>query len=384
RDYFCTAFSQAANSMINVKHLLHDFDVKLHILSEHLLVLLQKENEKHEDKLTYVMALIAKLIDENSRDELESAAKVREKLSEAAARDATKKAKEFAAQERKAEHLQKTMGCIGKIIGAVITVVGVAAAAFTGGASLALAGVGLGLAVGDEICRAATGHSFIQDTLQMVMKPLLNEMSKIFSHLLALLGVNGSAQELIANILGAVAASVIFIAGMAVAGSAVGKLGGAILQKVGSKLAEQLAEAEVVAASERSVIQSACSTMNNVVKKVWGGIGRASGMDEEKLAQISTYSQMGMVASGTVNSGIQTGGDILVSNMRLNAAKINAKMQMDASVQNVLRTMMDNAIEAFRKQNLAVNSIIENMSSMAENLYQTDRYIVESMNSTFA
>ncbi|EDV3087657.1 YopB/SseC family type III secretion system translocon subunit, partial [Salmonella enterica subsp. enterica serovar Bredeney] len=112
------------------KHLLHDFDVKLHILSEHLLVLLQKENEKHEDKLTYVMALIAKLIDENSRDELESAAKVREKLSEAAARDATKKAKEFAAQERKAEHLQKTMGCIGKIIGAVITVVGVAAAAF--------------------------------------------------------------------------------------------------------------------------------------------------------------------------------------------------------------------------------------------------------------
>lgn len=383
-DHIYTAFRQAANSMNNVNDLLHDFDVKLHILSEHLLVLLQKENEKHEDKLTYVMALIAKLIDENSRDELESAAKVREKLSEAAARDATKKAKEFAAQERKAEHLQKTMGCIGKIIGAVITVVGVAAAAFTGGASLALAGVGLGLAVGDEICRAATGHSFIQDTLQMVMKPLLNEMSKIFSHLLALLGVNGSAQELIANILGAVAASVIFIAGMAVAGSAVGKLGGAILQKVGSKLAEQLAEAEVVAASERSVIQSACSTMNNVVKKVWGGIGRASGMDEEKLAQISTYSQMGMVASGTVNSGIQTGGDILVSNMRLNAAKINAKMQMDASVQNVLRTMMDNAIEAFRKQNLAVNSIIENMSSMAENLYQTDRYIVESMNSTFA
>lgn len=383
-DYFKTALIQAGHSMSYVAYLLNVFDVKLHELSEHLSVLLQKENEKHEDKLTYVMALIAKLIDESSRDELESAAKIREKLSEAAARDAAKKAKEFAAQERKAEHLQKTMGCIGKIIGAVITVVGVAAAAFTGGASLALAGVGLGLAVGDEICRAATGHSFIQDALQMVMKPLLDEMSKIFSHLLAVLGVNGSAQELISNILGAVAASVIFIAGMAVAGSAVGKLGGAILQKVGSKLAEQLAEAEVVAASERSVVQSACSTMNNVVKKVWGGIGRASGMDEEKLAQISTYSQMGMVASGTVNSGIQTGGDILVNNMRLNAAKINAKMQMDASVQNVLRTMMDNAIEAFRKQNIAVNSIIENMSSMAENLYQTDRYIVESMNSTFA
>ncbi|EBJ5114584.1 hypothetical protein DV589_24740 [Salmonella enterica] len=352
--------------------------------SERLAMLLVREDRKHEDKLTYVMALIAKLLGEDSRDELESATKIREKLSEAAARDATKKAKEFAAQERKAEHLQKTMGCVGKIIGAAITVVGVAAAAFTGGASLALAGVGLALAVGDEICQAATGHSFIQDTLQLVMKPLLNELSKAFSHILASMGVNGSSQELIANILGAVAASVIFIAGMVVAGSVVGKLGGAIFRTVGSKLAQQLAETELVAASERSVLQSACSTMNNVVKKVWGGIGRASGMNEEKLAQISTYSQMGMVASGTVNSGIQTGGDILASKMRLDAAKNNAKMQMDASIQDVLRTMLDNAIEAFRKQNLAVNSIIENMSSMAENLYQTDRYIVESMNSTFA
>ncbi|EKS5988163.1 type III secretion system translocon subunit SctE [Salmonella enterica] len=375
---------KAEQAVDGMRHSLWRLKKGLLEASKRLAMLLVREDRKHEDKLTYVMALIAKLLGENSRDELESAAKIREKLSEAAARDATKKAKEFAAQERKAEHLQKTMGCVGKIIGAAITVVGVAAAAFTGGASLALAGVGLALAVGDEICQAATGHSFIQDTLQLVMKPLLNELSKAFSHILASMGVNGSSQELIANILGAVAASVIFIAGLVVAGSVVGKLGGAIFRTVGSKLAQQLAETELVAASERSVLQSACSTMNNVVKKVWGGIGKASGMNEEKLAQISTYSQMGMVASGTVNSGIQTGGDILASKMRLDAAKNNAKMQMDASIQDVLRTMLDNAIEAFRKQNLAVNSIIENMSSMAENLYQTDRYIVESMNSTFA
>ncbi|WP_175648885.1 type III secretion system translocon subunit SctE, partial [Burkholderia pseudomallei] len=61
---------------------------------------------------------------------------------------------EYQAQAKKAEEMQKTMGCIGKIVGWVITAVSFAAAAFTGGASLALAAVGLALAVGDEISRA--------------------------------------------------------------------------------------------------------------------------------------------------------------------------------------------------------------------------------------
>ncbi len=48
------------------------------------------------------------------------------------------------------------MGCIGKVLGALLTIVSVVAAVFTGGASLALAAVGLAVMVADEIVKAAT------------------------------------------------------------------------------------------------------------------------------------------------------------------------------------------------------------------------------------
>ncbi|SUG71798.1 pathogenicity island 1 effector protein [Salmonella enterica subsp. enterica] len=54
-----------------------------------------------------------------------------------------KKSAEFQEETRKAEETNRIMGCIGKVLGALLTIVSVVAAVFTGGASLALAAVGL-------------------------------------------------------------------------------------------------------------------------------------------------------------------------------------------------------------------------------------------------
>ncbi|HFG9821707.1 TPA: type III secretion system translocon subunit SctE [Salmonella enterica subsp. enterica serovar Frintrop] len=353
----------------------------------------------HIDKATYLIALIAEAIDENAKDELQAAATLREKLSLAAARDAERKAKEYEQQVRKAEHMQKTMGCVGKILGWVATAVGVAAAIFSGGTSLALAGVGLALAVGDEIFHAATGHSFIQDGLQLIMKPVMKFMSNIIANLLEDFGVKGSIKDLLSNILGSVASSVVFIAGIAVAGSAIGAAGSAIgkagsvfFKNVGEKLASAAVEAEFAVTYSKlasrifsnSARKMIIDMLDMVYKGLKGGIGRAGGLSEERVAQISTYSQMGWRTLATLNSGLQMGGEIAADKMRLDAEKIKAKLQENLANQEVIKEMFDLALEYYRNRSISLNSIIESMSSVAENNFQTDKYIVQSMNSTFA
>ncbi|EDJ1003561.1 hypothetical protein GE856_23700 [Salmonella enterica] len=346
----------------------------------------------HIDKATYLIALIAEAIDENAKDELQAAATLREKLSLAATRDAERKAKEYEQQVRKAEHMQKTMGCVGKILGWVATAVGVAAAIFTGGTSLALAGVGLALAVGDEIFHAATGHSFIQDGLQLMMKPVMKFMSNIIANLLEDFGVKGSIKDLLSNILGSVASSVVFIAGIAVAGSAIGKVGSVFFKNVGEKLASAAVEAEFAVTYSKlasrifsnSARKMIIDMLDMVYKGLKGGIGRAGGLSEERVAQISTYSQMGWRTLATLNSGLQMGGEIAADKMRLDAEKIKAKLQENLANQEVIKEMFDLALEYYRNRSISLNSIIESMSSVAENNFQTDKYIVQSMNSTFA
>ncbi|HBA9513510.1 TPA: YopB/SseC family type III secretion system translocon subunit [Escherichia coli] len=351
-----------------------------------MLTLIMDELRKYNriDKLTYLMALIAKLVDDDSKDQLEIAAELRDKLSRAAASDAEKKAKEYADQVRKAEQMQKTMGCIGKIFGWVVAAVGVVAAVFTGGASLIVAGIALGVTVSDEVYQDITGHSFIQDGLQQIMKPLMEVMSQCFTKLLSALGVKGEKKDLIGNILGAIAASVVFIAGIVVAGSFVAKVGGAVFQKIGEKFAEGIVEAESSATTARLLSNFARKMITEMFEKFQGGIGRAAGLSEEKAAQIANYSQMGGVASSLLNTGLQAGGDISVNIMRLDAEKRRAEMQKDLAIQEVIKEMFDIAVEHYRKQIASVNSIIENMSIMAENKYHADRFIVESINSTFA
>ncbi|MGL5565972.1 MAG: type III secretion system translocon subunit SctE, partial [Plesiomonas sp.] len=154
----------------------------------------RKEADAESKTLTFLMALMAQLINQSSSDDLQASAELKQKLAEAAAKDAEKKAKEYEEEVRKAEEMQKTMGCMGKVLGWIVTAVSFAAAAFTGGASLALAAVGLALAIGDEISQAVTGRSFMADAMQPLMdtivKPLMEMMGNIFSAILQSFGVD--------------------------------------------------------------------------------------------------------------------------------------------------------------------------------------------------
>ncbi|WP_145564530.1 type III secretion system translocon subunit SctE [Yersinia aldovae] len=331
----------------------------------------RKEADAESKTLTFLMALMAQLINKSSSGDLQASAELKQKLAEAAAKDAEKKAKEYEEEVRKAEEMQKTMGCIGKILGWLITVGSFALAAFTGGASLALAAVGLALAIGDEISQAVTGRSFMADMMQPLMdtivKPLMEFMGKIFSDILQSWGVDKDKADMVGQILGAIAAAAVLVAGVMVVASVMNKVVGTVMNTTMGKVA-------------KSTMQKLMnSTIGKVVKRLSKGFGRSLGVNELQMAKVSNYSQKALVGLSVINTSSQAAVGIVAASMQLEASKIRAEMMKDTALQDLLNEMMNRAIDSFTHRMESVSEIVRNISMVAENQAQAGKYITKQM-----
>nr|QFG15439.1 IpaB240-460-CPE194-319 [synthetic construct] len=184
--------------------------------------------------VTQLMATFIQLVGKNNEESLKNDLALFQSLQESRKTEMERKSDEYAAEVRKAEELNRVMGCVGKILGALLTIVSVVAAAFSGGASLALAAVGLALMVTDAIVQAATGNSFMEQALNPIMKaviePLIKLLSDAFTKMLEGLGVDSKKAKMIGSILGAIAGALVLVAAVV------------LVATVGKQAAAKLAE----------------------------------------------------------------------------------------------------------------------------------------------
>lgn len=332
----------------------------------------KRQASKNEPvSLTFLLALVAQLVEENTVEDLKAAGKLKEKLAEAAAANAEKKAKEYEEQVRKAEEMEKTMGCIGKVFGWIITAVSFAAAAFTGGASLAFAAVGLALTVGDEISQAVTGHSFIQEALQPVMsaivQPLMEMLGDMFKDMLESMGVDTETAEMVGQIMGAIAGALTLIASAMLASNLMSKVASAISQRVGNVLAESTAQ---------KILQKIMdSALGQVMKKLSSGLGRAAGMSEVRIGQVTNYTRMGLAVGSMANATIGAAGDIVVAQNREEAEKLRAQLLLIEALQELLNKWMENVNEIAAQRYATISEIMEKMVNAAQAHLQTGKYV---------
>lgn len=327
----------------------------------------RKQNDQKSKSLEFLIALMAQLIDQSASNDLKAAAELKNKLSEAAAKDSEKKAQEYEDNVRKSEEMQKVMGCIGKVLGWVITAVSFAAAIFTGGASLAFAAVGLALAIGDEISQAVTGVSFMAEAMKPIMEsivqPMMELLGSAYAKILESLGVDKATAQMIGQIMGAIAAAVIMVAAVVVAGNIASKLSSVVAKKIGTNVMDKVMN----------------NAVGDVLKRVGQGLGRSMGMQEAKIAQVGVRSEMALSAANMGNTVIQTTGNIITADMKVDAAKAKAQLLNNAALQDLLNEMLERAVDAFKARIESTNSIVKNISSIAENNMQAGQYITKKM-----
>lgn len=356
------------NSTLNAAKALID---SLTVQQQNIIQIRHLESEADAKSLTFLIALMSKLINQNAGEVLKATAELKQKLSQAAAQDAIKRAQEYDIEVRKAEDLQKTMGCTGKVVAWIITVVSFAAAAFTGGTSLIFASIALALALGDEIDQAVNGHSFMQEAMQPIMENIIQPLMKIladaFAHIVAVFGADKAAAEMAGQIMGAVAVAALMIAGVILVGMGVGKVYGAMMQKIGSGMA-------------KTTLQRIMdSVVGQMLKRISQGFARSSNISDVNMARVITYSHMAVTGGGMANTVIQSAGSIAVADMLVVAAKARAKLMNDSAMQALLDSMMSQALDAYTVSMEKVNAILVNIASIAENQLQAGKYILKKM-----
>lgn len=337
----------------------------------------RKQNDRECKSLTMLMAVMSQLLNRSANDRLQATVELKAKISQASIEHAKEEAIKFEEETRKAENVQKTMGCIGKILGWLIAAVSFVGAVFTGGASLALAAVGLALTVADEIDQAVTGHSFLQAALQPIMseivEPLMKAFSTIFTHMLEAFGVDKATAEMVGQILGAIAASATLVVGMIVVSGAMGKLVGAVMKKIGKEVAEETSERitknvmqeleeevveNVTKNSLKNVTKSITHSIKEIFERIDQGLRRTFKADEIKMAKITNRSQRAVTVGTTLNTAIGTTQAIIVSDANLKKSEAVNEINLEELAQEVAEKILKEVESAQERISKTMASIL--------------------------
>ncbi|NDL61514.1 type III secretion system translocon subunit SctE [Acerihabitans arboris] len=285
------------------------------------------------------------------------------------------KSDEYADQVRKSEELNRTMGCVGKILGGLITLISVAGAIFSGGASLALAAVGLALMMGDEICKAVTGVSFMEQALRPLMegiiKPLVDMISKAITKMLEGLGINANIASMVGAIIGALVAAALIVAIVVVGKSAGGKIASSALGKMLTDAVKKLVP-DVL----KHVAGQSGAVINNSVKRVMEKLSFST----DRLAMARHVNRLDrlnnkmMLSAEAAQSGATVYQGILQNKMAGTLADFHQQLAEHQQLRKLLTALLEAFSEAektIHQQWMALNDLttlsIQNRQGLSSN-----------------
>ncbi|PXX53992.1 type III secretion system translocon protein, YopB/IpaB/SipB family [Pseudomonas sp. LAMO17WK12:I10] len=287
------------------------------------------------------------------------------------------KAEEYRKDVEKAEAVSKAMSCIGKILGALLTIISVVAAVFTGGASLALAAVGVALMVMDEVIKAATGVSFMQEIMKPfmdhVLGPLMKLIGKAITSALKSLGVEAKAAEMAGSIIGAVIAAVAIIVIIVV----VAVVGKGAATKVAAKLGEMLGKmaSKMVPDILKQVASAASKAMTQVLTKIQSSLG----LNVANTNLLVTRLNIGVAVSQAAGAITQTGLGVSSGIYQGRAAEHQAEIKITTAISEAMKEYLDKAVESFDLAMKTQNDYIKQLSRIQQSADSTSMSIARNI-----
>jgi invasin B len=285
-------------------------------------------------RLSLLMADLTKIIGDSSEAKLKNDQALFKEMQAQRQKDMEKAAADYDAEVAKAEKINKTMGCIGKIVGYILTAVSVIALPFTGGASMALAVIGIGLAAADAITSAVTGGKSLTDMamapiMSGVIQPLIELISKVVTAALVAVGVPKEKAKLAGSIIAAIYVAIATI----------------VLMVAVSTLAKSPAAGRALAKMAKTSIGKAIKA---VVKPIGKALAKPSKkFDKAQIEKISRTAEYANAGISAANSGVQGGGGIAQGVFLKRAADSEADLVISKSVMKQIERMLSNGMEYF-------------------------------------
>lgn len=314
----------------------------------------EQDNLSNVARLTMLMAMFIEIVGKNTEESLQNDLALFNALQEGRQAEMEKKSAEFQEETRKAEETNRIMGCIGKVLGALLTIVSVVAAVFTGGASLALAAVGLAVMVADEIVKAATGVSFIQQALNPIMehvlKPLMELIGKAITKALEGLGVDKKTAEMAGSIVGAIVAAIAMVAVIVV----VAVVGKGAAAKLGNALSKMMGETikKLVPNVLKQLAQNGSKLFTQGMQRITSGLGNVGskmGLQTNALSKELVGNTLNKVALGmeVTNTAAQSAGGVAEGVFIKNASEALADFMLARFAMDQIQQWLKQSVEIF-------------------------------------
>ncbi|MGJ7515643.1 type III secretion system translocon subunit SctE [Pseudomonas baetica] len=289
---------------------------------------------------------------------LGEAAQNKEELSQELFQELQAKLQEHMKQEsekyleevRKAEAMKKTMGCIGAIVGAILTVATIAAGVLTANPVLIAVGViGAAIMISDAVVKEATGMSFMAEAMKpltTVMQEAIKLFTELYTKLLIAVGVDEETAKKIAQIAGMIQGIASTLAAVALVAVVGVQVIGPMVSAVASKLASVVAQAAPAAMqAARQLASSLGNSLTQVLTQLRSFI--TSGADPVTLARYAANLEIAQAVTEFGNVAVQGGLQIKSGQHQAQAAEHLAEVRVRMAISEEITAYLTRLVEDY-------------------------------------
>lgn len=269
---------------------------------------------------------------------------------------------------RKAEALQKTMGCIGKIVGALVAIATIAAGVLTANPVLIAVGViGAAVMIADEVVKELTGVSFMAEAmkpLMTVMQEAIKFFTDIYTKALVAFGVDPETAKEIAQIAGMIAGIAATIAAIALAAIVGVQVVGPMIGAVASRLASVVAQAAPAAVQAmKQVASSVGNTLTQMLTQLRSFVTK--GADAVSLARYTSNLEIaqaltefgGVAAQGVL--GVRSG--VHQAQAAEHLADVKVRMAISEEITSYLTRLVEDYGKAMQDRTRHIEHVFADM-----------------------
>ena len=352
-----------------------------------------------EGSFALLTAQLILIIGEATEETMEMNLKFSQKVQRAQQEKLENDAEEVEKQQEKSKHMQETMGCIGKIIGAIVTVVSTIAAVFTGGASLAIAAIGIALMVSDKIYQKVTGNeSFIAAALkplvEHVLMPIIQLITDAISNVLEAFGVKNDIAEIVATVLAVVVLIVAAIGASVLAKQLpVDKLMhiiGGMLKKVLNTVIKTVTKlVEPLISGVKNITQEISAEITKVMKSIINALHQLVGdesksklkimkdffADEANIKSLGNKFNLAENILRLTNVSMDSAGNIAAGTLEKRVSEMMAEMTELLSASASMKLFTDSVTDSYSRSIENLNMLMTNAADMAGEQQQVGQFI---------
>jgi invasin B len=331
-------------------------------------------------KLAGIMAQLSNAIGDSLDKKLVAQAEQSQQIQNGRIEKEKTESEQRAKESAKQQAVSKGVNCAMKILGALLTAVSAVSAVFTGGASLALAAVGVAMMIADTVAEKVTGTSLtermMQPLMEHVLKPLIDILSKMVTGILEDFGVPKEKAEQVGHIIGAVLGTALF-AVVAVAAVVLSKNVAEKLLKPLLKMAEKMISKMVP-----QLMKDLGAEASALVSKAFSRIGRSIESGVSKLGgreQIASVMDKGVTVMRLGQSVTSGATAIVTADMQIKIAKWD-QMIKDMENLDLLDSLAASSLAKKMKAALAIlNNLNSSMSDVVAEQTRSRQYMLNHL-----